>query len=1809
MSPYQHPSGFMPLKNLIDTLPEWVKPLLDNPAIGQSGAANLLNKVGLSDYSVQSAEDSFVVTGKAQFLVSLEAVFPGIDGASLVLFPGTQSGNFATVEFSLTLKPDFKLTLKQPKIDINLPKNFLLPVKEEKDAATGKTSYQVDEKKKSITFSFTPGDITIDGKGNFNIGKPEAKQEGTAGSGIKAANLALGKTGIFLVDVEVGIDSRENDVAVTIPKARVVLPEDLIGKKSSLNLLLENGIIDKQGFSGSISMVWGNPAPISLLGFTASLEQFSVACAKNRLTNALIKGEMIIPFFDDPKKPKSPVKVIVGLGSDGRISVGLEAKVKDKGDKTNALTELDLGFLLLQVSKISIESEPGDSKEARRVMVLSGRIILDKKGKQPLSIEIKDLKIYPDGSVSFPGGWFDVKDKLTYNKGGFKIGISKIGLGFGEGEKRESFIGFNGAMQLVGSLPAGASVEGMRFTWDHRGRFGFHISGVGLNFTIPNTLKFEGGITFFDPQNPPNLPGFEDLKVTGLKGKVALTLIPLELAVDADILVAVDDKGKRFWFVKVGLELPVGIMLGPTGLAIYGFHGLLAENMVPSKTEQQHWYRDWYRSNPVGVDHSAKWKAAKKDSALAVGIGATIGTALDKGKAFNCRALLVISLPGPILMLTGKANILTDRSKLADPNSEGQFQFLLLFDGEEKSLLFNLGVNFSRKKYIEIRGLLEVFFHFADPDLWHLYLGEEPEPKRIQATILNFLQANSYLMLDSRKFKFGFFIGYRPKPWVFGPLKVTLAAYMQGDVLISWNPEFFNTELRLVGELAIEIFWFKLGLMLDAGVKVSSPKPFLLDIYARAKLSLPWPLPNPEVALHLVWKEILPPDFSDPLLNVQLDHNEALENTQSWEVRREDNFPDTYKPAPMDARISIVFERQVGLADILKDSLFLRNKDGSRAPLPCQSGKFRMGEKGINFLFDYQLIGIKLKYKDNKQNTWLPQKEDFEKDIYFSWATRKVTDPKQVKAATDNPESAVLQIGTTDPNRMSRTRTNLDLSAWELDWATRSVCPEQVPLPLICWQPEPVTEPQLWIGSRDEEAFLLSITGTCYRGDIDPCTCLAAKKPRWPEGEDDGIFTPDLPPEPGVTDDPAITGIDTINGITGIGTGVAAGEFLPGILPVSGTTIINPGLICLRHGSLTFNFKEPMSYVGFEIKYRGSIEFELLAADGKHIAEGSLVNGTSSWDVLTYPPAKQLVTGSPPEIVTLSLTGDCFCLVKLCHTPYRYWEYAEFVNRSRTYWQGAVEQWAYSGLILRPNTTYRLEVDLKGSRSRQQVGENREDYETFNHAYYFKTGGPPRDITPYVEKTVPTGESALFFRDYYVEVLFKAGCDYVPAMFDKLGKQEKKDTKLELHLRDEEKKARIYDVFEVEGKIFKYTRTQEILRKSAPCLNKKFKEIERTNRTTQWRFGPKSDKWLLKPQTRYQALLMSKAYTKPLYIFSFVTSRFENFRQMITSHMTHWNIDLDNPRDLSGKLLPPDEAVKFRVRDVDRDKWWEILNRCLSKEPVGHDAVRGKTSRAKEEEDFRDLTTALHFPPYLRPPNVEVFQVFDSRDIFGFLIDFPEPIDWQRTRIKAELQRIEPGTGTFIQAKNWFSHKPETEFSFLRSRDGSRAFLAFNPGKKTVVTRDPFAAMLNKTLPEETVETIPFHGPETTLFATEVSQTSPVKKIFRAIGGWLRLTGDFLNYTIKTLLGQPVIKQETYRLNDRGMLLKLKVTFHYTLDFLQELGISTDDQVKVGDFFKKHPDLQILHRNTQRLKNGSSVASEEAELFMTFNNILSGEER
>ena len=237
------------------------------------------------------------------------------------------------------------------------------------------------------------------------------------------------------------------------------------------------------------------------------------------------------------------------------------------------------------------------------------------------------------------------------------------------------------------------------------------------------------------------------------------------------------------------------------------------------------------------------------------------------------------------MMIEGRANVLKKRTSLGE---EPAFRALAVLDFRAGTFLVGLDARYrfdGKGRLLDISGSAEVFFDFDDPSTWHVYLGEkEPRDKRIRARILTLFEANTYWMLDANKIQFGSWYGY-DKTWKFGPVRLTIEAWMENNVRVSWLPPHLYGDLWLHGKGAIKVWWFGFGLSLDAGIAADVFDPFHLLGKFGVGIDLPWPLPDFSISVTLEWgpeKDLA--SLPLPLKEVAVEH---LKVSTSWPLPRD----------------------------------------------------------------------------------------------------------------------------------------------------------------------------------------------------------------------------------------------------------------------------------------------------------------------------------------------------------------------------------------------------------------------------------------------------------------------------------------------------------------------------------------------------------------------------------------------------------------------------------------------------------------------------------------------------------------------------------------------------------------------------------------------------------------------------------------------------------------------------------------------------------------------------------------------------------
>lgn len=923
-----------PLSELIETadLP------LDFLSSPDGALGDLLESIYYTDYTSFLTADSELGLG-IELLIPDELALnlPPLEDLALVLGAGEEGGTLFRL-YALVSTRGVVLELSDVALGLRLPRSVLKPA----PSSSGETAPEYAQ----IT---TRGSIAVDESFDVSI------------FGFDALDLVpamIGDTGIIVSAKDVKLDlSRTGSIpeietagfgpefmGLYIGEATVKLPDCL----PQVEVEARDFVIGTGGVSGTIEFAgteqpdfdrdarkYSGTGAGALFGIPFLLQRVAIEFREGALTRSEITGEIFLPYFD------KRLGVEIGIDLDGGLSIEVTGVIDPEDEAT------DDGLFVLEkenLLRLTVESIVFEMAEGNGIVSLSGQI-------QPLvggedidwpGFRVDELSIDSEGNVEVEGGWLDLPEQYSVDFHGFNFEITRIG--FGRTDAGNNWIGLNGALKFVDELSAGASVEGLKIAWPRDlqsltpSDINISFEGIGVEFEVPDAIRFKGEVAYREVQTPQGL-------VRRFDGGITLELPALEMEMQG-VLVIGRAPGYTFFAIYLDLSLPAGLPIFNTGLALYGMAGLFALNMEPGKRPDEPWYglapgEGWYRRPDVGVtDLKDKW--INRRGSLAFGAGVTFGTVSDNGYSFSSKLLLALVLPGPIILLEGKANILKERTKL---DEEPTFRAIIVFDGRAGTLTAGLTAEYrydaESGTLIDISAGVQAFFSFSDPDAWHVYLGErDPKEKRIRAELLSLMEGTAYLMVDPRQLGMGGSIGYDAH-YSFGPLSADLEAWIEGHALLNYKPPHFHGELWLHGKVALSVFGFGVGIGADARMSADVFDPFHLIGDFRVYLELPWPLGDVGATVRLEWgPEPGQPPIPLPLEEVAIEH---FKSSTSWTLPRQrngadspaqqllkpnysaggfyvassssstlvDTFPDEAPVVPLDARPRLTFGRSV----------------------------------------------------------------------------------------------------------------------------------------------------------------------------------------------------------------------------------------------------------------------------------------------------------------------------------------------------------------------------------------------------------------------------------------------------------------------------------------------------------------------------------------------------------------------------------------------------------------------------------------------------------------------------------------------------------------------------------------------------------------------------------------------------------------------------------------------------------------------------------------------------------------------------------
>ncbi|MCO5259724.1 MAG: hypothetical protein M9916_06235 [Crocinitomicaceae bacterium] len=755
----------------------------------------------------------------------------------------TWLGIFSLDNLKKLIIPYFRFSTESLSLGLTFPRTWLKPLDENGNVIEGETKSMLIYNVGSLIYDSQQGFDFI-GTNSFTLTPSQIGDTGLtiAVSGVK---LDLSRTSNI---PEAIADGRPDDfIGVYITDGTVGFPTfwnqndgDSTGQLKVRNLLVGTG-----GISGTIGLEAknaGDPAPLIKAnfggGFSVSLDAFDITFQQNAIIGSNIHGTMKIPGFKDTTGADAEINIDVWIGTNGEFSVTASE---------------DQGITALRIPNIfdfNINSLSIGRKGGRFFVAISGAIdFMDQGGfigkLLPDKIDIQKLIIWQDGQIEFEGGTLVLPSALTLKIGPVELSITAIGFGSHEqqheGQLRQyKFFEFSGGISVN---PGGVDARGdgikFYYTVDNDPGAGrnphryLRIQGIGIDIIIPGsadpanaTLLLSGYLSMKDPK-----PGNEEAG-TEYAGGVTFSLPKLKMGGSAAM--RLNPKVPAF-IVDVELQISTPILLGSTGLGIYGFRGLVGQRYVATKSaagvpEDGEWWR--YYKAKIAPDYKEGIQVSKFDQTkgFSFGAGVSFATAMDGGRIFSAKLFFLLSLP-EVFLLQGQGQMLKERIGL-DTTSDPPFFALLAISKTSIEAAFGIDYMIPDDErpgsIARINALIEMGFFFGNSSAWYLNIGKDlPESRRVNARILELFDAYFYFMLSSSGIRAGAGAKFEFNK-KFGPLRAELGAYLDVAGKIAFKPKQYGASIQLGGKVGLYIFKFGFAISVDAGLAGEAPKPFIV---------------------------------------------------------------------------------------------------------------------------------------------------------------------------------------------------------------------------------------------------------------------------------------------------------------------------------------------------------------------------------------------------------------------------------------------------------------------------------------------------------------------------------------------------------------------------------------------------------------------------------------------------------------------------------------------------------------------------------------------------------------------------------------------------------------------------------------------------------------------------------------------------------------------------------------------------------------------------------------------------------------------
>jgi hypothetical protein len=790
--------------------------------------------------------DNLVLDVQLAFESELSLTPPGTDALSFVV--GSAGVGWTTLRTEIVLGPDFSMSLLKVPFALHVSPDVL------RDVATD-----------------APTEIMI--TADLRVSPSGFVVENYTGASLAPAYLcgteivveAADVRPVFgLIDPPEFLADQECFQGLAFERMAVRIPSEYLQTDpgADLDIELTNTTIGTTGFTGELTVESADldhPVSGTLLGFPFRFRSFALNVQQNAIIDAALQVDLRLEVLEEGQNEKW-VRVDLAFGGDGSLSGALATvQPPEASDDPAVLVQIDFPDVLrFNVGGLRITRGAQDIW----ALYLSGTLKIFLAGADDWpEIEFDEIGISSSGEFLLPDGAGIVfASPLVVNWHFVRLTISKFRIGASEQGDGWLQLGLSAEVMLIDGLPAGGSVEGLivEFRPDGSQPPAVSFKGIGIAFGEPGAFNAEFYAEF--TQSP---TGVE------FRGQGSLALTALDMSIKIGVVVGHETVPQEFSYLYLFADaklLPTGIPIGPTGLSIYGFQGLLAHNMaldIDQTLPPDERYYALFIRNPIGIAHVNKWEKHFGQNAL--GFGIVLGTA-DKGFAVNVKGLLAIALPDLTILLQAKANFIKLKPDLSTA-SEGTLDALMVYASGQSTISIDIVAYWGIPVLVSVTGQARAFFSFADPTAWYLEIGRDEDGKRVTAQAIEWegswlFSAGFWFRLDQNGIVTGVLYELELRAEK-GGFWAEVYGMARGEMALFWQPPQWEGSLAMEGRIGAGYKGVSVGIELRGDARARVMRPFDVMISVRACVSaLFWDICK---RFRFHWERVDPPLLESPL--------------------------------------------------------------------------------------------------------------------------------------------------------------------------------------------------------------------------------------------------------------------------------------------------------------------------------------------------------------------------------------------------------------------------------------------------------------------------------------------------------------------------------------------------------------------------------------------------------------------------------------------------------------------------------------------------------------------------------------------------------------------------------------------------------------------------------------------------------------------------------------------------------------------------------------------------------------------------------